>query len=227
MQIVAAPNIEPFGPWVEAIIATPDGTFQWPPERYGWGAVVVKCKSPAAKDEQKAAGRRKAKTKKSGPQPIPVTMTFTFTRTSWEGEQGMGALLAAIDPNNPNGAGGPFDFQAADFSRRGGKSIDIDEVGEVDWKGHYGTCTVTAKEWVPEPPKEVIAQNTETPSKSTEYVPGTEGEALVASNARVTLARSGIGDVAENLAAQARRETVVRIVAERGFDGPETPTAAP
>jgi hypothetical protein len=224
VQIVAAPSIEPFGPWVECVIATPDGTFQWPPERYGWGSVVVKCKSPAAKDDQKAAGRRKAKTKKSGPQPIPVTMNFTFPRSAWEGAQGMGALLAAIDPNNPNGAGGPFDFQAADFTRRGGKSVDIDEVGEVEWKGHLGTCTVTGKEWVPEPPKEAKAQNTKTPDKATEYVPGDES---TRTNADVRIARKGIAAQFATAAEAAVFDVTARPVAERGFDGPETPTAAP
>ncbi len=230
MQIVEAPSIEPIGPWVECIIATPDGVFQWPPEPYGWGSVVVKCKSPAAKDDQRAAGRKKAKTKKSGPQPIPVTLEFTWVRSRWEGSNGMGALLAAIDPNNPNGNGGPFDFQAADFNRRGGKSIDVDEVGEVSYKGHIGTCNVSAKEWVPEPPKETTAQNTATPNKATELVPGDElgfvGGAAAASS-ETTILQRGIGGIAENLAAQARRETVARIVAERGFDGPEKPSAAP
>ncbi len=230
MIIVDAPSIEPSGPWVQFIIATPDRTFEWPPEPYGWGAGLVKVKSKAAKDNQKAAGRGKAKTKKSGPAPLEVTIELTFLRSNFSAPQGACALLNAIDPNNPNGEGGPFDFMSADFNRRLGKSIDVDDVGEIVWRGHIGTCTITAKEWVPEPPKEA-AQGTKTPDKSTEHTAGEETTAAKGDGTKV-IPRGGLTidpKLADALKASQKTATFTRVksVAARGFDGPEKPKATP
>ncbi|MBK9263059.1 MAG: hypothetical protein IPM54_25055 [Polyangiaceae bacterium] len=230
MIVIDAPSIAPSGPWVQFIVATPDGTFEWPPEPYGWGAALVKVKSKSAKDNQKAAGRGKAKTKKSGPQPLEVTIEMTFTRARFSEPLGACAILNALDPNNPNGNGGPFDFMSADFNRRLGKSIDVDEVGEVVWQGHKGTCTITAKEWVPEPPKEA-EQGTATPTKSTEHTPGDENAAVPQEGTK-TIARGGLTiDPALSAAARAAQKSVtltrVKSVAARGFDGPEKPTVKP
>ena len=228
MISVDAPEYEPIGPWVQYTIATPDGTFVWPPEAYGWGSALVKVKSKAAKDDQKAAGRGKAKTKKSGPAPLEVTVEMQFVRAVWSDPRGPQAILNAIDPNNPNGNGGPFDFVAADFSRRGGKSIDVDEISEVVWRGHLGSCTFTAKEWVQEAPAEK-KQGTTTPNKSTEHTPGDE-EGIGAGT--VTIPRGD--NVAEgrvnNTEQSTRNEatgTVARAIASRGFDGPDLPKAVP
>jgi len=238
-----APTIEPSGPWVQFIVATPDGTFEWPPEPYYWGSAVVKVKSKAAKDNQKAAGRGKAKTKKSGPAPLEISVEMTFLRKNFAEPHGACAVLNALDPNNDNGSGGPFDFMSADFNRRGGKSIDVDDVGEVVWRGHIGTCTITAKEWVPEPPKEA-AQGTKTPDKSTEHTPGDEQEATVPQDGTTTIARRGLAQFAAGAAikfdhaantAEGRVDNtpidkdgvIVRRIAARGFDGPEKPKAAP
>lgn len=222
MQSVAAPSLDGSGTWSQITIATPAGTFTWPPEPKGWGNVRVKVESAAAKDNQKAAGRAKTKTKKSGPEPLKVTISMTWIRSVWSDPRGPQALLNAVDPNNDSGKSGPFDFQAADFNRRGGKSIDIDNVGEVEWRGNIGTCTITAKEWVPEPPKEKT-QGTKTPDKSTELVPGTED---VFATPKVHVLRSGIAGIAATLSVQVTQKQAEQI-AKRGFDGDETPTAAP
>lgn len=225
MIVIDAPPFEPEGPWVQFIIATKAGTFYWPPEAYGWGAATVEVVSKAAKDNQKAAGRGKTKTKKSGPAPLEVTINMIFIRANFNDPRGAGAILNAIDPNNDEGGGGPFDFQSADFTRRKGKSIDIDEVGPIVWTGHKGTCQIKAKEWVPEPPPEK-KQGTTTPEKSTEATPG-EGEAAT------TLIPRG-DNVLEgrinNTEASTRNEAtgvIAQVVAKRGFDGPEAPKAAP
>lgn len=223
MQIVAAPSVAPRGPWVQFVVATPDGTFQWPFEEYGWGSAAVKVKSSAAKDNQKAAGRAKAKTKKSGPQPLDVTIEMTFLRSRWEGEHGVCAILNALDPNNDSGKSGPFDFQSADFNRRGGKSIDIDSIGEVVWRGNIGTCTINAKEWVPEPPKE--SKGTTTPDKSTEYQPGAEGSTGL-KESTVPIARVGIAALFQKAAGNVQTK-YAESVAARGFDGDEAPNASP
>jgi hypothetical protein len=228
MIIIDPPSDVPSGPWVQFIIATPNGTFEWPPESYGWGSAVVKVKSKAAKDNQKAAGRSKAKTKKSGPAPLEVTIEMTFVRAKWNDPRGACAILNALDPNNPEGEGGPFDFMSADFNRRLGKSIDIDEVGEVVWRGDIGTCTITAKEWVPDPPKE-NKQGTTAPDKSTEHSPGDENGT---GQTTTILARGGIvldGRI-DNTETQSRdlaSGLVVKTVAIRGFDGPEAPKVGP
>lgn len=244
MIVIDPPSIAPSGPWVQFIVATPDGTFEWPPEPYYWGAAVVKVKSKAAKDNQKAAGRGKVKTKKSGPSPLEVTIEMTFTRARFSQPRGACAILNALDPNNPNGNGGPFDFMSADFNRRRGKSIDIDEVGEVVWRGHAGSCTITAKEWVPEPPKEAT-QGTTTPAKAAEYVPSEEQEAA-APEGTAKVARRGLAQFAATAAIRYNRSgavveqrvdgspvdidqgnVVVKKIAVRGFDGPEKPKATP
>jgi hypothetical protein len=231
MIVVNEPLIEPSGPWVQFVVATPDGTFMWPPEPYYWGSAVVKVKSKAAKDNQKAAGRGKAKTKKSGPAPLEVSIEMTFLRKNFSEPLGACFILNALDPNNENGNGGPFDFASSDFIRRGGKSIDVDEVGEIAWRGHIGTCTITAKEWVPEPPKEAT-QGTKTPEKSTESTPGDETPG-VPFEPETALGRGLLNSIAAEtaIAAPARigKTTVthVRPVAIRGFDGPEKPKAAP
>jgi hypothetical protein len=229
MIIVDAPSFAPSGPWVQIIAATPDGTFEWPPKAYGWGSVLVKVKSKAAKDNQKAAGRGKAKTKKSGPAPLDVTLEFTFLRANFSDPRGACALLNALDPNNPNGEGGPFDFMAADFNRRLGKSIDVDDVGEIVWRGHIGTCTVTAKEWVPEPPKD--ATGTKTPGKSTEHTPGDE-DPSVKGEGTVIIPRGDnvLEGRLDNTEASTRNQStgvIARTVAARGFDGPEAPKVGP
>ncbi len=225
MIIVDAPQIEPSGPWVQYIIATPDGTFEWPPEPYGWGAAVVKVKSKAKKDAQSAAGKGKAKEKKSGGQLLDVTIEMTFTRARFSEPKGACAILNALDPNNPNGNGGPFDFMSADFNRRLGKSIDVDEVGEIVWRGHIGTCTITAKEWAPDEK----GQGTKAPDKSTEAEPGDEdgtgqGTTRIRRGANVLEGRTNNTESSTRNTAQGR---VVKTVAERGFDGLEAPKVAP
>jgi hypothetical protein len=215
MQFVPGPGTHD-SPWESVTIATPSGTFTFPPAR-DRGAVRVSVTSKARKDNQKAAGRGKAKTKKSGPEPLDVTIELTFFSWQWFDADGAQDFLNVVDPNSETG-GGPFDFQYPDFNRRGGKSIDIDEVGPVQWKGQIGTCTVKAHEWVPEPPKD--AQGTKTPEKSAEYQPGDDliGGAAAAG-----------GDTGANGALIARGGVAqaVRKIAARGFDGPTTPGAKP
>ena len=222
------PFSEPSGPWVQFIIATPDGTFEWPPEPYGWGSALVEVSSKARKDSQKAAGRGKAKTKKSGPEPLKVKIKLEFVRSKFRDPRGVCALLNALDPNNPNGEGGPFDFMSADFNRRLGKSIDIDSIGPIAWRGHIGSCEIDAEEWVPEPPKDA-KQGTKTPGKSTEHTPGDEANAGTG-----TIIISRGDNVAEGTASNSEQSTrneaagvVVKQVAARGFDGAEAPKAAP
>jgi len=241
MIIVDAPSIEPSGPWVQFIIATPDGTFEWPPELYGWGAAVVGVESGAAKDNQKAAGRGKAKTKKSGPAPLKVTIEMTFIRANFSAPKGACAILNAIDPNNPNGEGGPFDFMSADFNRRLGKSIDVDKVGKIVWRGHIGTCTIDATEWVPEPAKETT-QGTKTPIVSTQHSPGDEQEAQAPQEGTTKILRKvSVKEIQKIVSGPSqnvlegrvdgnptdRDGVVVRKIAARGFDGPEKPKATP
>lgn len=224
MQSVAAPSIDGSGAWGSIVIATPAGTFVWPPEPRGWGNVRVKVESAAGKDNQKAAGRAKAKTKKSGPEPLKVTIECTFVRAVWADPRGPQAMANAVDPNNDSGKSGPFDFQYADFNRRGGKSIDVDSVSAVEWRGNIGTFTINAKEWVPDPPPEK-KQGTTTPDKSTEYQPGAEGATGI-TEPTTPIARVGIAGIAQNLLANVKTKNA-EIVAARGFDGDENPTAAP
>lgn len=230
MQDVAAPSGNyPVGTWVSFTVATPSGTFTWPPEPYGWGSAVVKVRSGSSKQSQKAAGRSKAKTKKNGPDSLKLTIEMIFVRARWEGARGAGAVLAALDPNNENGAGGPFDLVAADFTRRGGKSIDITSIGEVAWRGHIGTCTIEAEEWVPEPPKAEDGQGTKDPEKSEEYVP--DADAGDIGNNSTLIARTGLAAAftaqANVVAVNAQQNVVVQRIAKRGFDGPNKPTSKP
>lgn len=213
MQFVQGPGTHD-SPWESVTVATPSGTFTFPPTK-DRGAVRVTVVSKSRKDNQKAAGRGKSKTKKSGPEPIDVTIELTFFSWQWHDADGAQDFLNAIDPNAPEASGGPFDFQYPDFNRRGGKSIDVDEVGAVQWKGQIGTCTVKAHEWVPEPTKDESAQGTKTPDKASEYQPGDElFNDLGTGPSGATIARKGV--------AQA-----VRKIAQRGFDGTSQPTAAP
>lgn len=227
MNIVDAPTSGPSGPWVQFIISTPSGTFEWPPEPYFWGAATVEVTSGASKDKQKAAGRGKTKTKKSGPAPLKVKIELTFLRAIWADPRGPNALLNAIDPNNPEGNGGPFDFMSPDFNRRNGKSIDIDEIGPVVWRGNIGTCTINAEEWVPEPPADK-KQGTTTPDKSTEHEPGdVEGTSETTIIARSPNVLEGRVDNTEASTRAEATGTIARTVAARGFDGPNAPKVAP
>lgn len=212
MQFVPGPGSHD-SPWESVSVATPSGTWTFPHDK-SYGSIKVSVTSKARNDKQKAAGRAKAKTKKSGPEPLEVSMVLTFFSHQWDDIDGAQAFLAAIDPNAPEAAGGPFDMVYPDFNRRGGKSIDVDEVGAVEWHGQIGTCTVKAKEWVPEPEKDA-AQGTTTPEKSAEYQPGDElFNDLGTGSTGVTIARKGV-------AMAARR------IAQRGFDGTAQPTAKP
>ena len=224
MIIVDPPPIEPVGPWVQFTIATPEGTFQWPPEPYGWGSALVEVSSKARKDNQKAAGRGKATTKKSGPEPLKVKIKMQFIRANFSDPRGACAILNAIDPNNDNGGGGPFDFGSADFNRRNGKSIDIDSVGPVVWRGHIGSCDIDAEEWVPAPPKEA-GQVTKSPDKSEELAAGEGGATTIISRGDNVL--EGRVDGTTQSTRNEATGTVVRTVAARGFDGTEAPKVAP
>lgn len=213
MQIVPGPGAHD-SPWESVSVATPSGTWTFPKDRT-YGAIKVSVTSKARNDNQKAAGRGKAKTKKSGPEPLELTLSLKFFSYQWDDVDGAQFFLAALDPNAPEAEGGPFDLQHPDFNRRGGKSVTIEEIGPVEWQGQLGTCTVKAKEWVPEPVKDDAAQGTKTPEKSAEYQPGDElVQAPGESSTGVTIARKGV--------AQA-----VRKIAQRGFDGTSQPTAKP
>lgn len=219
MQEIPAPSASPLGPWMQIEIATPTGAFRFPPVAYGWGSVKVSVVSKARNEKQKAAGRAKAKTKKTGPEPLELSIELKFARRVWDdadGFPGVQKMLNAIDPNGDAG-GGPFDFSYGDFTRRGGKSIDVDEVGAVDWQGELGTVSIKAKEWVAEPPK----TGTKDPNKSSELEPGDtyfNARGALPEGETVTIARKGIAGAFG---------TVARKIAERGFDGPNKPTAAP
>lgn len=219
MQEIPAPSASPLGPWMQIEIATPTGAFRFPPVAYGWGAVDVSVVSKAQRVRSKASGRSKAKSKTNGAEPLEVSIELKFTRRVWEdadGFPGVQKMLNAIDPNADAG-GGPFDFSYADFTRRNGKSIEIDEIGKVQWRGDEGTVSIKAKQWVAEPPK----TGTKDPNKSSELEPGDtyfNARGALPEGETVTIARKGITGAFG---------TVARKIAERGFDGPNKPTAAP
>jgi hypothetical protein len=118
------------------------GNFAFPPDATE-GAVTVKVKSSQKIDQKQASGKNKAKSTQKGRPPCPVIVDMEFTARSWELVE---EALTAIDPNGPS-AGGPFSFTHPDANRRGVQYIMIDEVGEVDWKGHKGSVHITATEW--------------------------------------------------------------------------------
>jgi len=115
------------------------------------GAAVIKVTSKQKLDQATASGKNKAKTTQKGTDPCPVDIEVRFHANSWSA---METILATIDPNGPS-KGGPFTFSYPDAERRGVKWIMVEEVGEVEWRGHSGTVKIGAKEW--EEPKKAIA----------------------------------------------------------------------
>jgi len=201
-------------------MATPTGTVVFPISQE-YGAVKVSVTSTSRTQGQKAAGRGKAKTKKSGPEPLRVTIVLTFFSHQWDDIDGAQNFLNAIDPNDPQNGGGPFDMRYPDFNRRGGKSVDIKSIGPVEWRGQIGTCTVEAEEWVPEPPKTNTGQGTTTPDKAAEAVPGDGANGREVGTNGALIARKGIAASATAISQP------VRQAAYRGFDGPTRPGSKP
>jgi hypothetical protein len=130
------------------------------------GTVVIEAESGGKKDKKKAAGANKSKTTKQGKEDVKIKIKCEFTAEGWEdGEGGAGwdTILAAIDPNG-DATGGPFAFSHPDTDRRGVKSIMVDKIGKVEWKGHHGSVEIDCSEWT-DPATANTGGATKTPDK--------------------------------------------------------------
>lgn len=115
------------------------------------GSVTVEAESGAKKDKKKAAGKSKSKTTKQGKEDVKIKIHCEFTARSWrDGDpwgKGWESVLAELDPNHPEGGGGPYAFSHPDTNRRGVKSVMVDKIGKTEWKGHICKVEIDVTEW--------------------------------------------------------------------------------
>lgn len=153
--------------WFSCVI----GDFVLPPDinnRFPTGEVIVEAESGAKKDKKKGAGKSKSKTTKQGKEDTKIKIHCEFTTKCWgDGEWGKGweSALAELDPNHPEGGEGPYAFSHPDTNRRGVKSVMVNKIGKLTWKGHIGKIEIDCTEWT-EPDKPAGAGGaTSTPNK--------------------------------------------------------------
>mgnify|MGYP000184445150 CR=1 FL=1 len=168
----------------------PGGTYLWHtvvigdfilPVNPNDGSVVVEAESGGKKDKKKAAGKSKSKTTKQGKEDVKIKIHCEFTRDSWgDGEWGKGweSALAELDPCGTQ-SGGPFAFSHPDTNRRGVKSVMVDKIGKVAWKGYMATVEIDCSEWTaPDTPKNDNATKTpKTTADGSKWVDTNKGAA--------------------------------------------------
>lgn len=151
--------------WFSCVI----GEFILPPDnnsRFPTGEVIVEADSTAKKDKKQAAGKDKSKTTKQGKEDTKIKIHCTFTTKCWaDGEWGKGweSVLAELDPNFPDGGGGPYAFSHPDTNRRDVKSVMVNKIGKLVWKGHIGKVEIDCTEWTA--PSKPAGGATSTPTK--------------------------------------------------------------
>lgn len=143
------------------------GSFFLPPDPND-GSVVVEADSTAKKDKKKGAGKNKSKSTKQGKEDVKIKIKCEFTSLSWgDGDtygKGWESILAELDPNHPEGGGGPYAFSHPDTNRRGVKSVMVDKIGKVTWQGRKCTVEIDCTEWTE--PDKPSGNGTSTPKKT-------------------------------------------------------------
>lgn len=146
--------------WYSCVV----GDYVLPPDAT-LGSITVEAESGHKHDKKKSAGKNKSKTTKQGKEDVKIKIHCEFVAAGWEdgpGGAGWDTILTALDPNG-DATGGPFAFSHPDTNRRGVKSIMIDKIGKVVWKGHHGSVEIECGEWT-EPTKATTGGATATPS---------------------------------------------------------------
>lgn len=131
------------------------------------GSLVVEAESTSKKDKKKGAGKSKSKQTKQGKEDVKIKIKCEFTTRTWgDGEphgKGWESVLAELDPNHPEGGGGPYTFSHPDTNRRGVKSVMVDKIGKVTWQGYKATVEIDCTEWTP--PDNPTGNGSTTPGK--------------------------------------------------------------
>ena len=149
--------------WYSCVI----GDFVLPPDMRS-GSITVEADSGGKHDKKKSAGKNKSKTTKQGKEDVKFKIHCEFTTTAWEdGPWGPGwdTILEFIDPNG-TATGGPFAFSPPDTNRRGVKSVMVDKIGKLEWKGHHGKIEIDCTEWTA-PTTATTGNATTTPAADT------------------------------------------------------------
>ena len=137
------------------------------------GVCVVTIKRSLKKEDQKTAGRKKAKTKVTGTNSNKGEILFRYSSKIFSETE---AMLMDIDPNGPYG-GGPFSSAHPEFVLSRTSAFMIDEVGDrtnVSGSPYLYERKVTISEWVPPAPA-VGAGGVTTPPAADAPPPGAPG----------------------------------------------------
>ncbi|HSM93384.1 MAG TPA: hypothetical protein VLT47_10910 [Anaeromyxobacteraceae bacterium] len=112
-------------------------------------------------DNQKAAGKDKAKTKISGVDNAKGSISFRWCRTVPGCDVLMFSFMMGIDPNGP-AKGLPLDVNHPEFALRRVSQILPKQWGKLERKGDYRECKLEFTEWTE--PDKAVAGATTTPT---------------------------------------------------------------
>jgi hypothetical protein len=116
------------------------------------GVVIVDVDLTADTDQQKATGRRKARTRDKGDKPHQVGIEITLSPEELEDFE---PLIAVLDPGRRKGVRDPVYIENANANLWGVNTINIKKIKSPSPRdGGFWVVSIDAEEWTPEP-KEV------------------------------------------------------------------------
>lgn len=128
------------------------------------GVAIVDVDLESDLDQQKANGRRKARTRDKGDKPHKVAIEITMTPAE---RDAFAELVPILDPGRRKGVRDPIYIENANANLWGITVITIKKIkSPTPRAGGFWVVTIDAEEWTPEP--KVVKKATKKPAKKGE-----------------------------------------------------------